>query len=185
MIQLTLLRRLVPRLRARWPGVPIELRADSGFAGPKRYSYCEAEGLGSTIGLAGNARLQALAAPQLAAAQRWHAARAEGDPPVRLVGEGRYQADRWERARRVICKTEILEKGVWCGNLIQRHSGQDQPPALLGPRILERHRPLSTGYARQSSGGQGRRLVIDSGGRSWCAGSCSRIWWRSSSTCSA
>ena len=108
---LTLLKRLVPRLRARWPGVAIELRADSGFASPKLYSYCEAEGLAYTIGLAGNARLQDLAAPQLAEAQRRHAARAEGDPPVRLVGEGRYQADSWERERRVVVKTEILAKG--------------------------------------------------------------------------
>ena len=32
---LTLLKRLVPRLRARGPGVTIELRADSGFATPR------------------------------------------------------------------------------------------------------------------------------------------------------
>lgn len=108
---LTLLKRLVPRLRARWPGVAIELRADSGFASPKLYTYCEAEGLAYTIGLAGNARLQDLAAPQLVEAQRRHAARAADDPPVRLVGEGRYQADSWERERRVVVKTEILEKG--------------------------------------------------------------------------
>ena len=108
---LALLRRLVPRLRARWPGVAIELRADSGFASPKLYTYGEAERIDYPIGLAGNARLQALAAPQLAEAQRRHAARAAGDPPVRLVGEGRYQADSWERARRVVVKTEILEQG--------------------------------------------------------------------------
>jgi hypothetical protein len=108
---LTLLKRLVPRLRARWPGVAIELRADSGFASPALYTYCEAEGIDYTIGLAGNARLQALAAPQLAEAQRQHAARAAGDPAVRLVGEGRYQADSWERERRVVVKTEILAKG--------------------------------------------------------------------------
>src|SRR5215212_3549368 len=108
---LTLLRRLVPRLRARWPGVAIELRADSGFASPALYTYCEAEGIDYTIGLAANARLKDLAAPQLAEAQRQHAARAADAPPVRLVGEGRYQADSWERERRVVCKTEILEKG--------------------------------------------------------------------------
>ena len=108
---LTLLRRLVPRLRARWPGVAIELRADSGFASPALYTYCEGEGIAYTIGLAANARLKDLAAPQLAEAQRQHAARAADAPPVRLVGEGRYQADSWERERRVVCKTEILEKG--------------------------------------------------------------------------
>src|SRR5918994_3240933 len=69
---LTLLKRLVPKLRARWPGVQIELRADSGFATPKLYSYLEAEGIEYTIGLASNARLSDLAAPLLAQAHRQH-----------------------------------------------------------------------------------------------------------------
>src|SRR5215218_6921557 len=33
-------KRLVAALRARWPGVRIELRADSGFAVPALYDYC-------------------------------------------------------------------------------------------------------------------------------------------------
>jgi hypothetical protein len=84
--------------------VAIELRADSGFATPKLYDYCEAEGIEYTIGLPTNARLQDLAAPQLAEAQRQYDAQeekedgAEGtNKKVRLVGEGRYQADSWER----------------------------------------------------------------------------------------
>ena len=115
---LTLLKRLVPRLRARWPGMVIELRADSGFATPKLYSYCESERIEYTIGLASNARLQDLAAPQLAEAQSRHdeATREEhgdggGGGKVRLVGEGRYRADSWERERRVVFKTEVLPKG--------------------------------------------------------------------------
>ena len=58
---LTLLQRLIPPLLARWPDVTIELRADSGFATPKLYTYCEAERIGYTIGLATNARLKELA----------------------------------------------------------------------------------------------------------------------------
>jgi hypothetical protein len=121
---LTLLKRLVPRLRGRWPGVTIELRADSGFATPKLYAYLEAEGIEYTIGLPTNARLRDLAAPQLAEAQSQHdaaAAQEEGDGDsnnnnnnnnkVRLVGEGRYRADSWERERRVVFKTEVLPKG--------------------------------------------------------------------------
>ena len=109
---LTLLRLLVPRLRARWPGVAIELRADSGFATPRLYAYCEAEGLGYTIGLATNPRLTALAAPQLAEAERQQAAQGEGRrTPVRLVGEATYQADSWDHARRVVVKTELLPQG--------------------------------------------------------------------------
>lgn len=109
---LTLLRLLIPRRRARWPGGPIELRADSGFATPRLYTYCEAAGLGYTIGLATNPRLTALAAPQLAEAERQQAAQGEGRrAPVRLVGEATYQADSWDRARRVVVKTELLPKG--------------------------------------------------------------------------
>jgi hypothetical protein len=47
-----ILERLVPAIRARWPGVGIELRADSGFAIPALYDYCEAERIAYTIGLA-------------------------------------------------------------------------------------------------------------------------------------
>jgi hypothetical protein len=116
---LTLLKRLVPKLRERWPGVAIELRADSGFATPKLYSYCEEEGIDYTIGLASNARLSDLAAPQLAEAQSQHdeATRQQqhqedGDgAKVRLVGEGRYRAESWDRERRVVFKTEVLPKG--------------------------------------------------------------------------
>ncbi len=81
------LKRLVPALRGRWPGIPIEVRADGGFATPALYTFCE-EGLAYTIGLPSNARLARLAAPLLAAAQARQAA--SPDPAattVRLVGE--------------------------------------------------------------------------------------------------
>src|SRR5207248_10015875 len=39
------LRRPVALRRARWPDVVIERRADSGFATPRRYTYCEREAL--------------------------------------------------------------------------------------------------------------------------------------------
>ena len=103
------LKRIVRALRARWPGVAIELRADSGFALPALYAYCEAEGIAYTIGLAANPRLEALAAPLLAEAVRERAA--SGAEKVRLIGEATYQAASWPRARRVILKAEALPKG--------------------------------------------------------------------------
>ena len=51
------LKRAVRALRARWPEVTIELRADSGFAVPALYEWCEHEGIAYTIGLPTNARL--------------------------------------------------------------------------------------------------------------------------------
>jgi hypothetical protein len=103
------LKRLVRTLRARWPGVRIELRADSGFAVPAVYEYCEAQGIGYTIGLVPNPRLEAMAAPLLAAAQA--ASAAQAGAKVRLAAETRYQAGSWARERRVVYKAEALAKG--------------------------------------------------------------------------
>ena len=106
---LAILRRLVRRLRARWPHVAIELRADAGFAKPEIYAYCEREGIAYTIGLVPNARLERLAAPLLADAQARQAA-ADG-ATVRLLAETPYQAGSWPHERRVIIKAEALVKG--------------------------------------------------------------------------
>ena len=103
------LRRIVRALRARWPGVPIELRADSGFAVPALYDWCEREAVGYTVGLAPNARLEALAAPLLAEA-RAESERLDG-AKVRLAGAAAYRAASWPRERRAVFKAEVLAKG--------------------------------------------------------------------------
>jgi hypothetical protein len=102
------LTRLVRLLRARWPAVTIEIRADSGFAVPELYEWCEAEGIGYTLGLATNARLAAAAQPLLDEAQRRHDQTGE---KVRLAGETRYAAGTWTHLRRIIYKAEALDKG--------------------------------------------------------------------------
>jgi Transposase DDE domain group 1 len=63
------LRRLVRKLRAAWPDVSIELRADSGFAIPRLYAWCEANTVDYTIGLIPNPVLERLAAPLLETAR--------------------------------------------------------------------------------------------------------------------
>jgi hypothetical protein len=104
-----ILKRLVAAFRSRWPEVRIELRADSGFGVPALYDYCEAERITYTIGLVPNARLEALAAPLLAEAQRQQAE--TGAEKVRLAGQAEYQAGSWSRPRRVVFKAEALAKG--------------------------------------------------------------------------
>jgi Transposase DDE domain group 1 len=103
-----ILTRLVAAIRARWPHVSIELRADSGFALPALYAFCEREGIDYTIGLAPNTRLQALATPLVEQAKQEHQQTGE---KVRLLAEGRYAADSWPHERRVVYKAEELEKG--------------------------------------------------------------------------
>ena len=103
-----ILKRIVRALRARWPEVTIELRADSGFAIPALYTWCEDEGIAYTIGLPTNDRLAAIAAPLLAEATRLQE---ETGEKVRLAGETQYAAGSWECERRVVYKAEALPKG--------------------------------------------------------------------------
>jgi hypothetical protein len=103
------LRRLLRALRAAWPGVAVEIRADSGFAVPRLYAWCEAHGVAYSVGLIPNPELERRAAPLLAAAQARSAAR--GGAKVRLAGETAYRASSWPAARRVVYKAEALEHG--------------------------------------------------------------------------
>jgi hypothetical protein len=105
---ISVLRVLARALRARWPGVAIEIRADSGCAIPTIYTFCEREQITYTIGLIPNARLERLAAPLLAQAQAQRAATGE---KVRLVAGTPYQAGTWDHPRRVVYKAETLDEG--------------------------------------------------------------------------
>jgi hypothetical protein len=105
-----ILRRIVAAVRARWPEVTIELRADSGFAIPTLYAWCETEQIGYTIGLATNARLTVAVAELQVAAEEQSAAR--DGAKVRLLGETPYQAASWPHPRRVVMKAEVLPKGT-------------------------------------------------------------------------
>lgn len=123
---LAILRRLVARLRARWPGVTIEVRADAGFAKPAIYAWCERERIAYTIGLGTNARLTTLAAPLVAEALAQQTA--AGGAKVRLLDETVYQAESWPHARRVIIKAEALAKGSNTRFVVTTRA--DPPPAL-------------------------------------------------------
>ena len=67
---LAILKRIVRRVREAWPEAEIEIRADAGFAVPEIYEYCEEEGIGYTIGLISNPRLEDLAEDLLERARR-------------------------------------------------------------------------------------------------------------------
>ena len=100
---------LVGRLRQAWPGVRIILRADSGFCRWRLLSWCERNGLGYVIGVARNARLVALAEPEMVCAAARFAA--SGDKQRRFA-ELRYAAKTWDRARRVIARLDHGPKGA-------------------------------------------------------------------------
>lgn len=103
------LRRLVRYIRHTWPGMPVLLRADSGFATPRLYAFCEDHQVDYTIGLIPNPPLEAVAQPLMTAATVL--SEAAGHTKVRLTGECQYQAGSWPHPRRVVFKAEVLEKG--------------------------------------------------------------------------
>lgn len=133
---LFVLKRIVAALRRRWPGIPIELRADSGVAAPALYAYCEREHITYRIGLIPNPRLEALAAPLLARAQAEQGR--DGREKVRLVAEATYQAGTWARARRVVYKAEALAKGPNTRFVV---TNSDQEAAALYDAYVDRGEP--------------------------------------------
>ena len=104
-----LLKRIVGRLRGRWPEAEIEIRADAGFAVPALYDYCQEEGITYTVGLITNSRLEGMAEDLLAKAKESHE---QIGQKARLFSEGTYGAASWERRRRVVYKAEAMEKGT-------------------------------------------------------------------------
>jgi hypothetical protein len=130
------LKRVVAAVRARWPGVSIEVRLDAGGAVPAVYAFCEREQITYAIGLVPNRRLAALAAPLVERAARQRAD--TGAETVRLVDEVQYQAGSWPTARRVIVKAAALAKGPNTRYLV---TTRPDPPRALDDWYVERGEP--------------------------------------------
>jgi hypothetical protein len=105
----SVLKRIVERIRQKIPWeLEIEIRADSGFATPELYEYCEKETLTYVIGFKRNPRLEVEVEGLLEQARQNF--QAQGIKQ-RCFTEFSYQADRWNRARRMVAKVEINEVG--------------------------------------------------------------------------
>ena len=106
---LTEVERIVAQIRARWPGVRIVLRADSGFCREELMGWCETHVVHYVFGLARNVRLRRKVAPEMRQAREEH--RRTGKP-ARVFAELRYRTrNSWSRSRRVVGKAEYLAKG--------------------------------------------------------------------------
>ena len=103
------LRRVVAAIRKALPKVRIEVRADSGFATPKLYDFCEPESLDYAIGLSRNPRLERTVEPLLEQTRRQFE---ESGKNQREFGEFPYQAKIWKHPRRVVAKVEVNEVGI-------------------------------------------------------------------------
>jgi hypothetical protein len=99
---------LVQRLRQAWPQVRITIRGDSGFCRRRLLCWCERNEVKYVIGLAKNARLNALASESMMQAQARFEA---GGEKQRGFAEFRYAAGTWPHERRVILRFEHGAQG--------------------------------------------------------------------------
>jgi hypothetical protein len=103
-----LLKRIVPKLKESFPRAEIIIRGDAGFAIPSLYEHCEREGLSYVIGLIRNDVLERMVEDLLGTAQEQYQHTGQKQ---RLFAEGKYQAQSWDRERRVMMKAEWLPQG--------------------------------------------------------------------------
>jgi hypothetical protein len=107
---LSVLTRLVKRLRHAWPDTLLIFRGDSHFAYPEVMQWIEAQAqLSYVTGLTSNAVLQTLARDVVEQAKR--AYERDGGKITRFHST-RYQAGTWSRSRRVVIKVEVSDQGV-------------------------------------------------------------------------
>ena len=103
------LEQLVPVLRAAWPGVEILVRADSGYAIPALYEFCEEHELKYVIGYSSNDVLKARTQVMMNYVQAW--AELHDESCQRFQDLVDYRAGSWDRPRRVIAKCEVTAQG--------------------------------------------------------------------------
>ena len=99
------LKLLVARIRAAWPGVRITVRGDSGFARWRLMRWCDRHDIRYIFGLARNPVLERATAESVSQVATAHALDGRTH---RVFGTLSYAARSWDRVRRVIVKAEHL-----------------------------------------------------------------------------
>jgi hypothetical protein len=99
-----LLRRVIPKLKARFRRAKVLVRLDAGFAGPDLFELLEELDVGYLLAIGQNPTLERYAAKHMHAA-RVLSQRLGGT--TTLFGECSYRARTWSRERRVIYKAEV------------------------------------------------------------------------------
>lgn len=126
---------LVERLRRVWPGVDIELRADSGFAVPRMYETCEQLEIWYTIGLKMNPVLQRESRELLDEAVAQYDVTSQ---PQRLFHAFWYQAASWPHPRFTIIKCEANSQGTNRRAVITNRRGAHVLPEATYDEYAER-----------------------------------------------
>ncbi len=99
-------KRIVARIKKRWPKTKFVLRADSGFARDEIMTWCEGNEVDYIFGLAKNGRLEKMIVAELETVKQ---EAAKTGAAARTFRELRYRTlDSWSCERRVVAKAEHL-----------------------------------------------------------------------------
>lgn len=107
---ISVIKRIVRRIRQVWPEVIIVFRADSHHTKPEVMEWLEAHNVHFVTGMNPNAKLNEQFALTIQDAEKKYA---KFGKPVRSYGAGYYAAGTWNKNyRRVICRVQISAKGT-------------------------------------------------------------------------
>ncbi|MHC4551057.1 MAG: IS1380 family transposase [Planctomycetota bacterium] len=102
-----ILRRLIGKVRSRFPRTRVRVRLDAGFMAPEILDLLDRARVEYLVGYANNERLAQKCAGWTGEAQRRYEQRGE---PVQVFGELSYAARKWKgKSRRLIVKAEVVE----------------------------------------------------------------------------
>jgi hypothetical protein len=102
---LTLLRRIVGRLQERFPRARILVRLDGGFAGPGLFEFFDIVGVEYVVAMAKNKVLERKVDLDVIVAKILSDATGKTE---HVYTDFDYAASTWGRARRVVCKAEVV-----------------------------------------------------------------------------
>jgi hypothetical protein len=104
----SILKRIVKKIRDAWPEVGIMIRGDSHYATPEVYDFCEEEDLRYVFGLTPQNPMWKEVEELIEEAKKLSTLHEE---TIKLFGEFEYQAKSWSKARRIIYKAEHNHRG--------------------------------------------------------------------------
>ncbi len=104
----SILKRIVRKIREAWPEVGIMIRGDSHYAAPEVYDFCEEEDLKFVFGLTPRKPMWKETEELRNDAVKLYTLHKE---PVKLFGEFEYRAKSWSKPLRVIYKAEHNHRG--------------------------------------------------------------------------
>lgn len=105
----SILKRIVKRIRAAWPEVGIVFRGDAHYSTPEVFDFCNTHNVKYILGLTTREPMLKKANSLIKQAKELYGLE---NQPVKRFGEFNYQANSWSVPQRVIVKAEHNEKGA-------------------------------------------------------------------------